>query len=228
MSDDVSVVFDTETTGLDPSEGDRVIEIACIEIRDLMPTGREFYALIDPCRSIPPDATRIHGRTDADVQGMPTFNMIAPRLIEFLGDKPLIAHNAPFDMGFINAELDIAGFPPLTNMVIDTVAIARSQFQGSNTLDTLCRRFGIDLSKRTKHDALLDTRLLSKVYLHLMGGPHRNLDLQSKDRKSAAEGAPMPTTIWPVRNLGGASAEELALHEGFVERLKNPLWQGGR
>ncbi len=228
MSDDRAVILDTETTGLEHAEGDRVIEIACVEVRDLMPTGREFYALIDPCRPIPLEASNIHGRFDADVRGMPTFDQIAPRLLEFLGDAPLVAHNAPFDMGFLNAEMEIAGLAPLENMVIDTLAIARSQFQGSNSLDTLCRRFKIDLSERKKHDALLDTRLLSKVYLHLMGGPHRNLDLGSKDRRSVATGAPMPTRTWPVRPLGRASEGELAQHNGFLERLKNPVWLQGR
>ena len=218
------IVWDTETTGLSHQTGDKIIEVACIEIDDLLPTGREFYRLIDPLRPIPADATRVHGYTDAHVRGKPTFPEIARDFLEFIGDLPMIAHNASFDMGFINAELRAAGLSPLANPVIDTVAIARSQSGGSATLDALCRRFNIDISMRKAHDALLDTRLLCGVYLNLMGGRHRNLDLarpgSDRDAKSRLE---LPRR-WEERPIGRASEAERAVHSAFVGGIKDSIW----
>src|SRR3954454_8232111 len=167
-----AVVFDTETTGLDPLAGDRVIEIACVELHRDLPTGNTFHALIDPERDVPEDSTRVHGMTRADLAGKPRFAEIVDDLLAFLGDSPLIAHNAPFDFGFLNAELDRLGRAPLDHArMIDTLALAKTRYPGlPNSLDALCRRFGIDLSERTSHNALLDCRLLSDVYVELTGG----------------------------------------------------------
>jgi DNA polymerase III epsilon subunit family exonuclease len=143
------IVLDTETTGFKPEEGHRVIEIAAIEIVNLMPTGKHFRTLLNPERDIPADATRIHGFSNADVETAPLFAAMAPKLLEFLGDAPIIAHNAPFDFGFLDAELALAGLPPLDRArMIDTVPMARARFPGMpNSLDALCRRYGIDLSE---------------------------------------------------------------------------------
>lgn len=220
-----AVLFDTETTGLDPAAGHRVIEIAALELHNDLPTGRHFHALIDPERDIPEDATRIHGLTRRDLAGKPRFAQIADELREFLADDPLIAHNAPFDFGFLDAEFARLGAPPLDRArMIDTATLARARFPGlPNSLDALCRRFGIDLSERTTHNALLDCRLLAAVYVELTGGRQRGLSLDAATTKAApgvtytSSGARTPRLITP-------SAAELAAHAAFLAHLKAPLW----
>ncbi|HYZ61570.1 MAG TPA: DNA polymerase III subunit epsilon [Acetobacteraceae bacterium] len=220
-----SVVFDTETTGLDPLAGDRVIEVACIElIRDL-PTGVSFHALIDPECDVPEDATRVHGMTRADLIGKPRFTEIVDALLEFLADSPLIAHNAAFDFGFLNAEFARLGRPPLDpGRMIDTLALAKTRYPGlPNSLDALCRRFGIDLSERTTHNALLDCRLLSDVYVELTGGRQPTLlpeELQDSMRPAIVYQPHGPRT--PV--LIQVGAEALARHAAFITRLRDPVW----
>ncbi len=219
-----SVVFDTETTGLDPLTGHRVIEVACIElIRDL-PSGRTYHALIDPERDVPEDSTRIHGITRAHLAGKPRFAEIADALLAFLGDAPLIAHNAPFDFGFIDAELMRIGQAGLDRArMIDTAAMARVRFPGlPNSLDALCRRYGIDLSERTSHNALLDCRLLSDVYVELTGGRQPNLLPED-------EGISLPLVAYQMAGerrpvLLQVDADALARHTAFVARLKEPVW----
>ncbi len=222
-----SVLFDTETTGLDPLLGDRVIEVACLELLRDLPTGRCFHRFIDPERDIDPDASRVHGLTRADLRGKPRFADIANELLEFLGTSPLVAHNAPFDFGFLDAEFARMGLPPLgRGRMVDTLAMAKARFPGlPNNLDALCRRFGIDLSERTSHNALLDCRLLAEVYIELTGGRQRGLLL--------AEGAgdALPAIAYelagprtPIRVQ--PDAEALARHAAFVARLKEPLWLG--
>ena len=221
-----SVLFDTETTGLDPLTGDRVLEIACIELDRDLPTGRTFHRLIHPDRDIPEEAARIHGIRLVNLRDAPRFAGIVDDLLEFLGDGPLIAHNAPFDFGFLNAEFARLNLPKLDRArMIDTVAMARLRFPGMPaSLDALCRRFGIDLSERSTHNALLDCRLLAEVYIELTGGRQRGLSLAS-DNQSAmqiatyqSDGPRTPRPIVP-------SEAERAAHAAFVGKLKEPVWK---
>ncbi len=221
------IVLDTETTGFDPLTGDRVIEVAAIELFNLMPTGKEFRRLIDPERDIPADSTRVHGITNADVVGMPKFVDIIDDLLGFLGDADIIAHNAPFDFGFIDAELFRCGRPSLDRgRMIDSLVLAKKRFPGMpNSLDALCRRFSIDLSARTTHNALLDCKLLAEVYVELTGGRQRGLSLADETDGGAnmklvhyaPVGARTPRVIVP-------SESELAAHAGFVGKLKDAVW----
>jgi DNA polymerase-3 subunit epsilon len=219
-----AVLFDTETTGLEPMNGDRVIEVAALELINDLPTGRHFHALIDPKRDIPAEASRIHGFTSADVAGKPLFADIAADLAAFFADSKLIAHNAPFDFGFLDMEFSRAGMPLLgRDRMIDTLALAKQRFPGMpNSLDALCRRFSIDLSARTKHNALLDCRLLAEVYVELTGGRQRGLSLAADERGAPvtvyAHGGPRtPRLIEPTE-------AELAAHAAFVGKLKEPVW----
>lgn len=222
-----SVLFDTETTGLDPLLGDRVIEIAALELENDLPTGRHFHRFVHPGRDIAEDATRVHGITLDMLRDAPRFEEIVDELLDFLGDGPLIAHNAPFDFGFLDAELARAGRPTLDRArMVDTLALARARFPGlPNSLDALCRRFGIDLSERTTHNALLDCRLLAEVYVELTGGRQRGLLLEAEGQAAlpvasytAETGARTPRPVVP-------SAEEAAAHRAFIARLKEPLWE---
>jgi DNA polymerase-3 subunit epsilon len=223
-----SILFDTETTGLDPLTGDRVIEVAALELVNGLPTGASFHRLIDPARDIPTDSTRIHGITAADLVGQPQFAAIADELLEFFGADPLVAHNAPFDFGFLDAELRRSGRPPLDrSRMIDTLALAKTRFPGMpNNLDALCRRFGIDLSARTTHNALLDCRLLAEVYVELTGGRQRGLVLAEDGQEGISvvvytrTGPRTPRPILPT-------TIELADHLGFVARIKDAVWLAG-
>ena len=221
------VVLDTETTGLDPLLGDRVLEVAAVEIVNLMPTGRTFHRLIDPERDVPPESTRVHGFTAEMLRGKPRFAEIAAALLEFLGDAPIIAHNAPFDFGFLDAELRRAGHAVLDRArMIDSLEIARKRFPGlPNNLDALCRRFGIDNSMRTSHNAVLDTQLLAQVYLELMGGRQPGLTLTANAmRPTAMPGeAEAPAVVRTPRPIMPSEAE-LAAHRAFLAKLKDPLW----
>ena len=220
-----AVLFDTETTGLDPLTGDRVIEVAALELERDLPTGRSFHAFIDPERDIPEEATRVHGMTRADLRGKPRFAEVADALLAFLGDDALIAHNAPFDFGFLDAEFARLRRPALDRgRMVDTLAMAKARFPGMpNSLDALCRRFGIDLSERTSHNALLDCRLLAEVYVELTGGRQRGLSLASDAQGSMPavsyqlSGARTPRLVQPT-------AAELDAHAAFVAGLKDPVW----
>ncbi len=221
------VVLDTETTGLDPLLGDRVLEVAAIEIVNLMPTGRTFHALLDPERDVPPESTRIHGFTAEMLRGKPKFAEVLDGLLEFLGPSPIIAHNAPFDFGFLDAELRRCGREALDRArMVDSLAIAKQRFPGlPNNLDALCRRFGIDNSMRTSHNALLDVQLLAQVYLELMGGRQPGLSLAASRAApllvagGAAEAVPRtPRPILPTE-------AELARHAEFLaKKIKEPMW----
>jgi DNA polymerase-3 subunit epsilon len=218
-----AVLFDTETTGFDPLTGDRVIEIAAIELFNDLPTARTFHALIDPERDIPAESTRVHGITNAHVEGKPLFAGIAEAMLEFFGDAPLIAHNAPFDFGFLDAELARIGRPKLDRgRMIDTLVLAKTRFPGMpNSLDALCRRFEIDLSARTTHNALLDCKLLAEVYVELTGGRQRGFSLEAAPALSfatyerAASRTPRPIVV---------DETALARHAAFIARLKDPVW----
>jgi DNA polymerase-3 subunit epsilon len=220
-----SILFDTETTGLDPLTGDRVIEIAALELERDLPTGKHFHVLLDPGRDVPEEASRVHGLTRADLIGKPRFEQIADELLAFFGDDKLVAHNAAFDFGFIDAELARIGRPSLhRGRMVDTLAMAKARFPGlPNSLDALCRRFAIDLSERTTHNALLDCRLLAEVYIELTGGRQRGLSLATD------EGRRMPAIVYAAtagripRRLVPTEAE-LAAHAAFVLRLKEPIW----
>lgn len=223
-----AVVLDTETTGLEPLQGDRVLEVAAIEIVNLIPTGREFHALIDPERDIPEEATRVHGFTREALRGKPLFAEVLPGLVAFLGDAPIIAHNAGFDFGFLDAEFDRAGAPRLDRArMVDTLGLARERFPGlPNSLDALCRRFGVDLSARTTHNALLDVKLLAEVHLHLRGGRQPGLALAGRrvELPMAADGTPVQRTRRPIE----PSEAELAAHDVFLrDKLKGALWLTG-
>lgn len=218
-----SVLFDTETTGFDPKTGDRVIEIAAIELDNDLPTEKQFYALLDPERDIPADSTRVHGITSAQVEGKPKFAEIADDMLKFFGDAPLIAHNAPFDFAFISAELERIGRPPLDkSLMIDTLVLAKQRFPGMpNSLDALCRRFDIDLSARTTHNALLDCKLLAEVYVELTGGRQRGLTLEQEATLSFAQYEPPPQRTPRLITL---SDEQSAAHKAFIAQIKNPIW----
>ncbi len=220
-----SVLFDTETTGLDPLTGDRVIEFAGLELLNDLPTGVFFHRVIDPQRDIPADASRIHGMTNADVSGKPLFADIAKELLEFLGYDKLVAHNAAFDFGFLDAELLRVGLPKLDrSRMVDTLALAKTRFPGMpNSLDALCRRFEIDLSARTTHNALLDCKLLAEVYIELTGGRQRGLLLAEAGQEGFAAAIYHRSGPREARLVVVSAAEQEA-HLAFIARLTDPVW----
>ncbi|WP_332655766.1 DNA polymerase III subunit epsilon [Brevundimonas sp.] len=224
------IVLDTETTGFDPKTGDRLIEVGCIEIEDLLPTGRMYHTLVYPERLIPPDAIRVHGITDEKVKGAPRFHEVVGELMEFIGDAPVIAHNAAFDRSFIDHECGLCGHPLLEETRwIDTLKLAQSRFPGmANSLDALCKRFKISLVERTLHGALIDARLLAEVYLELKGGKERRLDLTAARTVTTAAAAAASGGYGPrPRPLAPRSTEaEQAAHLAFLrETLKDhSLW----
>ena len=173
------IVLDTETTGLDPKQGHRLVEIACVELEDFLPTGRHFHCYIDPERDMPPEAEKVHGLSRTFLKGKPKFadREVAEAFLDFVGDAPLIAHNAGFDRGFVNFELERCGRAIIPEgRWIDTLALAQKRFPGMyNSLDALCKRFNISLAEREKHGALIDAKLLASVYLELQGGRERRL-----------------------------------------------------
>ena len=226
------IVLDTETTGLDPRQGHRVIEIACVELDDLTPTGRHFHCYIDPEREIDPDAQRVHGISNDFLIGKPRFAdaQVAAAFLDFVGTAAVVAHNAGFDRGFINHELTLAGHPPTDEARwIDTLGLAQKRFPGlSNSLDALCKRFRISLAEREKHGALIDARLLAQVYLELRGGRERGLDLAQA--AASGVGSMVAQAAYGARPRPLAprlTPEEKAAHEAFVQsELKGALWIG--
>ncbi len=223
------IVMDTETTGLDPFEGDRIVEIGGVELENHVPTGRTYHQYINPQRDMPIEAFNVHGLSEEFLSDKPVFSDIAQEFMDFIQDSVLVIHNAPFDMKFLNAELDRAGYEKLPmKQSLDTLAIARKKFPGSpSSLDALCRRFGIDNSNRTLHGALLDSEILADVYLELIGGRQPDFGLSSGHTGSSG-GA---TRIWRPRPRPKAlpsllTAEEAAAHAEFVEGLgENALWK---
>jgi DNA polymerase-3 subunit epsilon len=220
------IVFDTETTGLSFAGGDRVIEIGCVEMFNRVETGRTFHAYVNPGRNVHPDAQAVHGITDAFLSDKPAFQTICAELIEFLGDCPLIAHNAGFDFSFLNGEFGLCKHPPLcpTRMVC-TLAMARQRHPGAkHSLDALCVRFGVDRSHRVLHGALLDAQLLAQVYVELSGGRQIGLGLAVEAVEAVrAEVTRARDAVRPPRHFA-ASDEELTRHAAFVAGLKEPLW----
>jgi len=218
------IVIDTETTGLDPEAGHRIIELACIELLNHVPTGRLLHHMIDPERDVPEEAVAVHGITAAQLNGKPVFAAIASELLAFVAGDPLVIHNAEFDLNFINAELRRCALPPLDVPAVDTVALARKRFPGAPaSLDALCRRFAIDLSERLKHNARLDAELLARVYLELIGGRQPGLEFAAAARGFDLSSAVSQRPARPPR-LHAPNDEELARHVAFLGRLNSPLW----
>lgn len=223
------IILDTETTGLDPATGDRIVEIGAVELLNHLPTGRTFHVYINPERDMPKEAEAVHGLSSAFLKDKPVFSAIAQDFIDFIGDAPLIIHNASFDMAFINAELGFIRLPPIpAERVVDTLHIARQKHPGAaNSLDALCRRYSIDNSKRTKHGALLDSELLAEVYLELIGGRQTALILEaSVTKKAATIVAAQIAQQRPVPLPSRLTEEERAAHAAFVAGLgEHALWK---
>lgn len=227
------LVFDTETTGFEPGEGHRLVEIGCIELMNKVPTGRSYHQYINPERDMPSEAAAVHGLTEDFLKDKPVFSQIYSEFVEFVGaDGILVAHNAAFDMKFINAELKTVGHEGYSNKrVVDTLQIARNKFPGSPaSLDALCRRFGIDLSERDFHGALLDAQLLAEVYLELMGGRQHGLALdpaqsKSNSNESAAVQAEQKERVFREPRSFSVSKEELEAHQKMLEELTDPIWR---
>ena len=219
------VVLDTETTGLEPSGGHRIVEIGGVELVNHIPSGRTFQRYLDPERDMPEEAERIHGLTRAFLSGHRRFAEEADAVLDFIGDAKLVIHNAAFDLGFLNAELERIGRAPLPpDRAVDTLTLARRKFPGAPaSLDALCKRFGIDRSMRTRHGALLDAELLTEVYLELIGGRQPALGLARSLPALAAGSAPRAARA-RERPPHRPTPEEAAAHAAFVATLKDPIW----
>jgi DNA polymerase-3 subunit epsilon len=220
------IVLDTETTGLDPASGHRLVEIGCVELFNTIPTGGVFHTHINPGRDMPEEAFRVHGLSAEFLAEKPVFADVAESLLSFAGEAKLIAHNAEFDLRFLNAELGVLGLAPISSdRVIDTLALARRKYPGGpNSLDALCARFGIDTSRRAKHGALLDAELLAEIYAELIGGRQAAL-LFSLGGALASSRAKSLLAVRPHPLAARLSHEELTRHRAFVETLGTaPLW----
>lgn len=222
------IVLDTETTGMDPNDGHRLVEIGCVELENHIPTGKTLQIYINPEREIPAEATAVHGITNEFVADKPVFSQVYSEFMDFINGGKLVIHNAEFDMKFINWELNQVGHAavPWAN-VIDTLAMARKKFPGSPAnLDALCRRFGIDNSERTYHGALLDSELLAEVYLELLGGRQHGLGLAAQTAKTqeARKQTNLATREFREPRPHAASAEEVAAHKAMLEKLQEPIW----
>jgi DNA polymerase III subunit epsilon len=223
------IVLDTETTGLSPANGDRIVEIGAVELINHIPTGEVFHVFINPERDMPKEAEAVHGISSAMLKDKPVFKAIAREFLQFIGDAPLVIHNADFDMEFLNAELSylqVATLPP--ERAIDTVRMARKKFpMAPASLDALCKRFGIDNSKRVKHGALLDAELLAEVYLELIGGRQTALILAGPGQRKQVPGTLQAHTARqrPSVLSSRLTPDELAIHKALVERLgEKTLW----
>lgn len=220
------IVIDTETTGLDPQDGHRIVEIACLELMHHVPTGRKFHRYVNPERDIPVDAYAVHGLSAEFLAGHPPFAAIADEFAAFIGDDRVVIHNAEFDLAFINSELTRLGRAPLACPFVDTLAVARRRFPGAPaSLDALCRRYDIDLSARDKHGADIDCGLLAAVYLELLGGRQPGLDFAAGALELATDqlGAAQQRPLRPARPHA-PSVEELAAHQAMLAGIKAPLW----
>jgi DNA polymerase-3 subunit epsilon len=222
------IVFDTETTGLNPGGGDRMVEIGCVEMFNRIETGRHFHAYFNPERLMPSDAEAVHGLTTIFLSDKPLFAETAEELLDFLEDSPLVAHNAGFDFGFLNHELERCGRAAVSmSRMRDTLQLARTRHPGAkHSLDALCVRFGIDRSQRIKHGALLDAQLLAQVYVELTGGRQIGLGLVAETGSVSVQQSSGPVTLREPRppRPHAAAAEELERHRAFIAQLVNPLW----
>jgi len=225
------IIFDTETTGLDPKTGDRMVEIGCIELVNRVPTGAVFHAYFNPERDMPAEAEAVHGLSAAFLSDKPRFPEKVAELLAFLGEAPLVAHNAGFDFAFLNFELAQCGLEPVCHSrMVDTVKIARVRHPGAKlSLDALCTRYGVDRSHRTRHGALLDAELLAQVYVELTGGRQIGLELAAGavDTVMAAVNTIVRERVFRPARPHRASEAELAAHAAFLETVKAPLWNGG-
>jgi DNA polymerase-3 subunit epsilon len=219
------IVLDTETTGLDPNAGHRVVEIACVELMNRVPTGKSWQTYLNPQRDMPEEAFKVHGLSADFLAKHKTFAEEADRFLDFIGDAGFVIHNAEFDLKFLNWELRNIGKPDLSaHPVVDTVLLARKKFPGAQaSLDALCRRFGVDNSARTVHGALLDAELLADVYLELMGGRQSALGFAVQSRTETAGQRPRARETRPARPHAPGE-DELAAHAAFVGRIKDSLW----
>lgn len=224
------IVFDTETTGLDPKSGDRMVEMGCVEMVNRVPTGATYHAYYNPERDMPAGAEAVHGLSSAFLSDKPLFRDTAQEFLDFIGDAPLVAHNAAFDFGFLNNELELIDREPINlDRMVDTVKIARKKHPGAkNSLDALCSRYGVDRSHRVKHGALLDAELLAQVYVELLGGRQIGLELASDAAAPEAGRADIAALVkdreFRVARAHTASAEELARHQAFIKTMDTPLW----
>lgn len=216
------IVLDTETTGLEPDQGHRIVELAAVELMNHLPTGRTFHSYVNPERDMPEEAFRVHGLSAEFLSEHPVFAEIVDEFLAFVGDGRLVIHNASFDIRFLNAELARCGRPPLTHdRAVDTLLLAQRRFPGlPNNLDALCKRFAVDNAARKLHGALLDCELLAEVYLHLMGGRQADLGLVLPTVQLAAAAARTPRAPRPH----APSPEELAAHAAFLAGIDNPIW----
>ncbi len=226
------IIFDTETTGFDPQNGDRMVEIGCVEMVGRIVTGNSFHAYFNPNRSMPAAAEAVHGLSDIFLSDKPSFASEARALLDFIGDAPLVAHNASFDFGFLNMELGRAGHDPIDlSRMVDTIAIARALHPGAKlSLDALCTRYGIDRSHRTKHGALLDAELLAQLYIELNGGKQIGLGLADEKSDIFANSGEESDSIMPTGRPfrsprpHHASQAELARHAEYMASIKDALW----
>ena len=218
------IVLDTETTGLDPLRGDRLVEIGCIEIFNRMPTGQTFHRYINPERDMPAEAFAVHGLSSEFLASKPLFTEVVEEFLEFIGDAPLVIHNASFDVSFINAELDrIKRQPILRERLVDTLLLARRKHPGvSNRLDDLCSRYSIDNSRRTKHGALLDAELLAEVYLELVGGRQATLGLAGVELVSEVD--VIVSRVHRPPRPHALTTDEQAAHQALLAKIKDPIW----
>lgn len=221
------IVLDTETTGLNPLQGDRIVEIGCVELFNHLSTGNTYHIYLNPERAVPEEASRVHGLTDEFLADKPVFAEVVDKFLEFIGEGPLVIHNAAFDMGFVNAELTRTGFPvlPMTRS-IDTMMMARKKYPGAPaSLDALCKRFNVDAAARTLHGALLDAQLLAEVYLELLGGRQPDLAITRTLEETAAEALAACPREHRVPRPHAATEEERTQHQEFLKLLKNPMWR---
>lgn len=223
------IALDTETTGMDPFTGDKLIEIGCVELVNHIPSGKSLQLYINPERDIPAEATAVHGITNEFVKDKPTFVEVYHEFVDFVKGAKLVIHNAEFDMKFLNHELESVGHEKLPwNMVVDTLGMARKKFPGSPAnLDALCRRFGIDNTERTYHGALLDSELLAEVYLELLGGRQHAL-LGSEEKKAETKKAVKIERAFREPRVHSASADEVEAHTQLLEQINEPLWLQGK
>ena len=221
------IVLDTETTGLDPDRGHRVVEIACLELRNHLPTGQIFQQYIRPERDMPEEAQRVHGLSRTFLADFPVFGEVAGPFLDFIGEARLIIHNAAFDLKFLNAELERIGRARLrARRAVDTVALARRRFPGAQvSLDALCRRFEIDNSARGLHGALLDCELLAEVYLELLGGRQPGFDLARTGKSGGPAASPAQRPRRPPRAHAPSESEREA-HESLLNQISDPIWRG--
>jgi DNA polymerase-3 subunit epsilon len=222
------IVLDTETTGLSPNDGDRLVEIGCVELINHIPSGKTHHVYINPERSMPEEAFRVHGLSDEFLKDKPLFSAVVDDFLAFIGDGTLVIHNAPFDMGFLNAELQKAGRERLTNEVIDTVMVARKKHPGARvSLDALCKHYGIDNSRRTLHGALLDSEILAEVYLELIGGKQVSLALIADAGNEGADALlqRVPARPRPVPLPSRVTAAEAEAHFAFLAKMgDSAIW----